>query len=56
MIAMDLSGIPQDAVRAGTRMEIFGPNAPAERVAGQAGTIPNKILIGIGPRMERIYV
>ena len=56
MIAMDLSGIPRDAVRAGMWMEIFGPNAPVERVAEQARTIPNKILTGIGPRMERVYV
>ena len=56
MITMDLSGVPRDAVRAGMWVEIFGPNVTVERVAEQAGTIPNEILTGIGPRVERIYV
>ena len=56
MITIDLSGVPEDAVRTGAWVEIFGPNAPIERVAEQAGTIPYEILTGIGPRVERIYV
>ena len=56
MITIDLSGVPENAVRIGAWVEIFGPNAPIERVAEQAGTIPNQILTGIGPRVERIYV
>ena len=36
--------------------EIFGPNAPIERVAEQAGTIPHEILTGVGRRVECIYV
>ena len=56
MITVDLSGVPEDAVGAGTWVEIFGPNAPIERVAEQAGTIPYEILTGIGPRVARIGV
>ena len=56
MITIDLSGVPEDAVEVGEWVEIFGPNAPIERVAEQAGTIPYEILTGIGPRVERIYV
>ena len=56
MITIDLSDVPADAVEVGARVEIFGPNAPIERVAEQAGTIPYEILTGIGPRVERIYV
>lgn len=56
MITMDLSGVPRHAVGAGMWVEIFGPNVPVERVAEQAGTIPNDILTGIGPRVERIYM
>ena len=55
MITVDLSGIPEDAVQAGEWVEIFGPNAPVERVAEQAGTIPYEILTRIGPRVERIH-
>jgi len=54
MITIDLSGVPEEAVEVGTWVEIFGPNAPVERVAEQAGTIPYEILTGIGPRVERI--
>ena len=56
MSTIDLSDVPEDAVRAGAWVEIFGPNAPIERVAEQAGTIPYEILTGIGPRVERIRV
>ena len=56
MITIELSGVPEDAVRTGAWVEIFGRNAPMERLAEQAGTIPYEILTGIGPRVERIYV
>ena len=56
MITVDLSGIPEGAVETGAWVEIFGPNAPIERAAEQAGTIPYEILTGIGPRVERVHV
>ena len=56
MITIDLSGVPEGAVEIGAWVEIFGPNAPIERAAEQAGTIPYEILTGIGPRVERVYV
>ena len=56
MITVDLSEVPEGAVEVGAWVEIFGANAPVERVAEQAGTIPYEILTGIGPRVERIYV
>ena len=56
MITIDLSDVPEDAVRVGDWVEIFGPNVPIERIAEQAGTIPYEILTGIGPRVERICV
>ena len=55
MITIDLSAVPEGAVRTGAWVEVFGPNAPIERVAEQAGTIPNEILTGIGRRVERAY-
>ena len=56
MITIDLGGVPEDAVRTGAWVEVFGPNAPIERVAEQAGTIPYEILTGIGSRVERVLV
>ena len=56
MITIDLSEVPEGAVEVGAWVEIFGANAPVERVAEQAGTIPYEILTGIGPRVERVYV
>ena len=56
MITIDMGGVPDGAVRTGAWVEIFGPNAPIERVAEQAGTIPYEILTGIGPRVERVHV
>ena len=56
MITVDLSDVPDDAVEVGAWVEIFGPNAPIERVAEQAGTIPYEVLTGIGPRVRRIHV
>ena len=56
MITIDLSGVPEDAVAVGAGVEIFGTNAPIERVAEQTGTIPYEVLTGIGPRVQRIYV
>ena len=56
MITVDLSDVPEGTVEVGAWVEIFGPNAPIERLAEQAGTIPYEILTGIGPRVERIHV
>ena len=56
MVTVDLSEVPEDAVDVGARVEIFGPNAPVERVAEQTGTIPYEILTGIGPRVRRVSV
>ena len=56
MITIDLSEVPEGEVGVGAWVEIFGLNAPVERVAERAGTIPYEILTGIGPRVERVYI
>ena len=55
MISVDLGGVPEDVVEVGAWVEIFGRNAPIERVAEQTGTIPYEVLTGIGSRVQRIY-
>jgi len=56
MITVDLSDVPEGAVEVGAWVEIFGTNAPIERVAEQTGTIPYEVLTGTGSRVRRIYV
>ena len=56
MITIDLSDVPEGAVEVGAWVEIFGANAPIERVAEQTGTIPYEVLTGTGPRVRRIHV
>ena len=55
MITIDLSGIPPDTVHAGAWVEIFGSNAPIERLAECAETIPYEILTRVGSRVERVH-
>ena len=56
MITIDLSDVPEGVVEVGAWVEIFGTNAPIERVAEQTGTIPYEVLTGIGPRVRRVHV
>lgn len=39
----------------GDKVEIFGDNAPIERLSDALGTIPYEILTSISPRVKRIY-
>jgi len=39
----------------GDRVEIFGENAPVERLSDTLGTIPYEIFTSISPRVKRIY-
>lgn len=41
--------------RIGDKVEIFGENAPIERLSAALGTIPYEILTSISPRVKRIY-
>lgn len=39
----------------GDKVEVFGENAPIERLSNTLGTIPYEILTSISPRVKRIY-
>lgn len=39
----------------GDKVEIFGENAPIERLSDTLGTIPYEILTSVSPRVKRIY-
>ena len=41
--------------KVGDSVEIFGPNAPLQRLADVLDTIPYEVLTSISPRVKRIY-
>ncbi|MCP3056405.1 alanine racemase [Aurantimonas marianensis] len=53
---LDVSGLPEDAVRPGARAEFFGPDMPIDAVAQAAGTIAYELLTALGPRVYRRWV
>ncbi|SHI67927.1 alanine racemase [Aureimonas altamirensis DSM 21988] len=56
MSMVDISGLPEGAVRPGSEVEFFGPNIPVDAVAAQAGTIAYELLTGIGARVRRVWI
>lgn len=50
---VDITDVPDAAI--GTEVEIFGPNAPIERLADTLDTIPYEVLARISPRVLRMY-
>ncbi len=51
----DVTDLPENAVRAGDYVELFGKNVVVDDVARSAGTIGYEILTSIGLRHERRY-
>lgn len=41
--------------KVGDEVEIFGPNAPVQRLADLLDTIPYEILTSVSPRVKRVY-
>jgi len=54
-MTLDISALPDGALRAGDLVELIGPNQTLDAVAGDAGTIPYEILTSLGRRYARIY-
>ncbi|ACE90481.1 alanine racemase protein [Rhizobium etli CIAT 652] len=52
----DVTDLPENAVRAGDYVELFGKNVALDDVARAAGTIGYEILTSMGLRHERRYV
>ena len=50
---IDVTDAPDAAV--GSKVEIFGPNAPVERLAAVLDTIPYEILTSVSERARRVY-
>lgn len=52
----DMTDLPDNAVRAGDYVELFGPAMRLDDVARAAGTIGYEMLTGLGLRYERLYI
>lgn len=50
---LDLSALPEGALKPGDFVELIGPQQPLEQVALEAGTIAYEMLTGLGRRYER---
>jgi len=54
-IIIDISALPEGALRTGDLVEIIGRHQTVDDVAGHAGTIGYEVLTGLGHRFHRIY-
>ncbi|MEP9372775.1 alanine racemase [Mesorhizobium sp. KR1-2] len=54
-IIIDISTLPEGALKAGDLVELIGSNQTVDDVAGHAGTIGYEVLTGLGHRFHRIY-
>ncbi|MBR0556171.1 alanine racemase [Ciceribacter sp. L1K23] len=52
----DVTDVPENAVRTGDYVELFGSNVSLDEAARAAGTIGYEMLTGLGLRYERLYV
>jgi alanine racemase len=53
---VDITDLPEEAVRAGDRAEFFGASVSLDDFAARSGTIGYHVLTSLGPRYERRYV
>ncbi|NGN42136.1 alanine racemase [Mesorhizobium sp. CGMCC 1.15528] len=54
-IIIDISALPEGALKAGDLVEMIGSHQTVDDVAGHAGTIGYEVLTGLGHRFHRIY-
>jgi alanine racemase len=53
---VDVTDLPEDAVRVGDPVEFFGPSVDLDEFATRSGTIGYHLLTSLGPRHQRDYV
>ena len=56
MTIFDVTDIPENEIRAGDYVELFGENIALDDVARAGGTIGYELLTGLGLRYDRLYV
>ncbi|SKA28613.1 alanine racemase [Consotaella salsifontis] len=52
---IDVTGLPEGAVKPGDPVEFFGQNISIDAVARSAGTISYELLTGLGTRVTRVW-
>lgn len=52
---IDMTNLPEQAVKTGDMVEFIGPNISVDDAASQAGTIGYEIFTSMGERMQRVY-
>lgn len=55
LITIDVTDVPESALRLGADVTLIGPHRSIDQVADEAGTIPYEILTSLGSRIERRY-
>ena len=53
---VDVTDLPEDAVRVGDPVELFGASVDLDEFASRSGTIGYHLLTSLGPRYQREYV
>jgi alanine racemase len=53
---VDVTDLPEDAIKAGDPVEFFGPTIDLDDFASRSGTIGYHLLTSLGPRYRRDYV
>lgn len=56
LIAIDVTGVPEDIACRGAWVELIGPNVSAQEMARHAGTIDYEVLTNLGRRAFRRYI
>lgn len=56
LISLDVSALPEEAVRPGTMVELIGGPDGVDRLAEAAGTIGYEVLTRLGSRLARRYI
>jgi alanine racemase len=55
LIALDITGVPAEAVRRGDLVTLLGDDITVDDLAAHAGTIPYEVLTSLGHRYRRVY-
>jgi alanine racemase len=56
LIIVDVTDLPEEAVRAGDRVEFLGSMIGLDDFAARSGTIGYHVLTSLGPRYQRKYI
>jgi alanine racemase len=56
LLALDVTGIAEEAVRPGDWAELLNQEQTVDALAAEAGTIGYEILTSLGARYHRVYV